>query len=444
MEYPYRYILYRRMNRVVQRYQLRKRLKEISNLFIVLVIVWFVGGTLTILSQWAFSAEIHNSIYDYLQYYWIVFIEVTSGFDVGEEVKILNNTSMAITVVMLIAGMVIGGLVSGEIIAIILNASKKAGFIPEAPSNFKFIDPIIIYGINEHIHGIISSLRNLDGIYRDILVIDKDADTVHIIDEKVYVNVWHIKVNTAKKNYLKEIFSNNLSRELQYSSTNRLFKKSLKSCRVIILPDQTKENDAFTDPDTIQKAMEIETFKRDIYTIVELYSDDVKKYLHQKNIEEWLNISDYSTRLIAQSALRPGLTTVFNEIMGGGSKGDIDDFNEMVGSIENIRLSLIPEQLSNQSYKEISKKLYSQYESPYTLIGFCKYLSKEEKGKDLLRNPDYYYQVNPPSIEKQDNFIKNYDSRSVRFNSQTILNKGHDNDLLIFLSSKDINLNHFT
>ena len=164
MEYPYRYILYRRMNRVVQRYQLRKRLKEISNLFIVLVIVWFVGGTLTILSQWAFSAEIHNSIYDYLQYYWIVFIEVTSGFDVGEEVKILNNTSMAITVVMLIAGMVIGGLVSGDIIAIILNASKKAGFIPEAPSNFKFIDPIIIYGINEHIHGIISSLRNLDGI----------------------------------------------------------------------------------------------------------------------------------------------------------------------------------------------------------------------------------------------------------------------------------------
>ena len=147
------------------------------------------------------------------------------------------------------------------------------------------------------------------------MVIDKDADTVHIIDEKVYVNVWHIKVNTAKKNYLKEIFSNNLSRELQYSSTNRLFKKSLKSCRVIILPDQTKENDAFTDPDTIQKAMEIETFKRDIYTIVELYSDDVKKYLHQKNIEEWLNISDYSTRLIAQSALRPGLTTVFNEIM---------------------------------------------------------------------------------------------------------------------------------
>ena len=129
MEYPYKYILYRRMNRVIQRYQLRKRLKEISNLFIVLVIVWFVGGTLTILSQWAFSAEIHNSIYDYLQYYWIVFIEVTSGFDVGEEVKILNNTSTAITVVMLIAGMVIGGLVSGEIIAIILNASIRTGKI---------------------------------------------------------------------------------------------------------------------------------------------------------------------------------------------------------------------------------------------------------------------------------------------------------------------------
>ena len=113
--------------------------------------VWFIGGTLTILSQWIISPGAQDSARDYLLYYWIVFIEVTSGFDVGDEVNRLNQLSFIIIIVMLVAWLVIGGLVSGQIIAIILNATQKAGFVAEAPKNFKFIDPIIIFGINRHL-----------------------------------------------------------------------------------------------------------------------------------------------------------------------------------------------------------------------------------------------------------------------------------------------------
>ena len=142
MQYTVRYNFSRRVNAIIQRYQLRRSLDQIFNLLLILIAVWFIGGTLTVLSQWFISPEVQESINDYLQYYWIVFIEVTSGFDVGGEVNRLNKLSFIITILMLIAGMIIGGLVSGQIISIILNAAQKAGLVAEAPNNFKFIDPV--------------------------------------------------------------------------------------------------------------------------------------------------------------------------------------------------------------------------------------------------------------------------------------------------------------
>ena len=158
----------------------------------------------------------------------------------------------------------------------------------------------------------------------------------------------------------------------------------------------------------------------------------------QKEIDEWLNISDYSTLMLAQAALRPGLTSVFNKIIGGGNQGS--SYN--IGSIENVRLSLIPDNLGNLPYKKIRKFVELELEKPYIIIGFCKYLPIKERGNEQLRNPEYYYQVNPPSIETQKEFQNKYDSKSVRFNNQTILNENHQNDLLIFFSSNEIVLNN--
>jgi hypothetical protein len=173
---------------------------------LILISVWFIGGTLTILSQWIISPGVQESTNDYLQYYWIVFIEVTSGFDVGGEVERLNYLRFVITILMLIAGMIIGGLVSGQIIAIILNAAQKAGLVAEAPENFKFIDPIIIFGNNKHLHGIISSVRQIDGnANRDIIIIDEEANEISILDKSDYKNIWYIKSDPSKRNYLKGI-----------------------------------------------------------------------------------------------------------------------------------------------------------------------------------------------------------------------------------------------
>jgi len=430
LQYTARYNFSRRVNTVIQRYQLRRRLRQITNLLFFLFIVWFIGGTLTILSQWIISPGAQDSARDYLQYYWIVFIEVTSGFDVGDEVNRLNQLSFIITIVMLIAGMIIGGLVSGQIIAIILNAAQKAGFVAEAPNNFKFIDPIIIFGINRHLHGIISSIRKIDGnANRDIIIIDEKADEVSILSESNYKNIWYIKSNPLMKNYLKEIFDRNISPAFKKSDINKLFKASQKSCRVILLPNLQKDHNIdFLDPETIQKAMEIETFKDNIYTIIQLQSVESKRYLKGKQIDEWLNISDYSTKMIAQAALSPGITNIFNNIMGGGN----EDTNEM------IRLSLIHDSLSNLSFRDIKNWIINDPDIDCILLGFCKFLKEEDKGIERLRNPNYYFQINPVEPRRQEYYRDTYNSMSVKFNKDTILNEGHQNDLLVYFANKNI------
>ena len=431
MQYTARYNFSRRVNTIIQRYQLRRSLDQIFNLMLILISVWFIGGTLTILSQWIITPEVQKSSHDYLQYYWIVFIEVTSGFDVGGEVKRLNTLSFVITILMLIAGMIIGGLVSGQIIAIILNAAQKAGLVAEAPENFKFIDPIIIYGINKHLHGIISSVRRIDGnANRDIIIIDEEADEISILDESDYKNIWYIKSDPSRRNYLKEIFDRNISSDFKQSDINQLYKASQKSCRVILLPNLKKDrNLEFLDPETIQKAMEIETFKENIYTIIQLQSVESKRYLKNKQIDEWLNISDYSTKMIAQAALRPGLTNIFNNIMGGGND---DSANEM------IRLSLIHDSLSNLSFRDIKNWIVNDPDIDCILLGFCKFLTDEDDDIEHLRNPNYYFQINPVDRRRQKYYQDTYKSMSVKFNKDTILNDGHQNDLLVYFADKNI------
>lgn len=432
MEYSTRYNLSRKINTVIQRYQLRRRLREITNLMLILLVVWFVGGTLTILSQWIISPGAQESFNDYFLYYWIVFIEVTSGFDVGDEVNRLNTLSFAITIIMLISGMIIGGLVSGQIISIIINATQRAGFVAEAPNNFKFIDPIIIFGVNRNLHGIILSIRNIDGnSNRDIIIIDQNADEISVISERVYKNVWYIKSNISKKNYLKEIFDRNISPKFHKSDINQLFKASQKSCRVILLPNlQSKNNLDLLDPQTIQKAMEIETFKDNIYTIVQLQSNKGKKYLKNKQIDEWINVSDYSTKMIAQSALTPGITNVFNNIMGEGNSAD---------SNELIRLSLISDELSRLSFREIKNILVNDPNINCILLGFCKYIDNDENNtSEMLRNSNYYFQINPLEPIRQEFYKEKYNSKSVKYNKDTILNDGHQNDLLVYFANKNI------
>jgi len=397
---------------------------------LILIAVWFIGGTLTVLSQWFISPDVQESINDYLQYYWIVFIEVTSGFDVGGEVNRLNKLSFIITILMLIAGMIIGGLVSGQIISIILNAAQKAGLVAEAPNNFKFIDPIIIFGINKHLHGIISSVRRIDGnANRDIIIIDEKADEISILDESDYKNIWYIKSDSSRRNYLKEIFDRNISRDFKQSDINQLYKASQKSCRVILLPNPKKDSKLqFLDPETIQKAMEIESFKDNVYTIIQLQSVESKRYLKGKQIDEWLNISDYSTRMIAQAALNPGITNIFNNIMGGSN----DDTNEM------IRLSLIHDSLSNLSFRDIKNWIVNDPKIDCILLGFCKFLTEDDKGTERLRNPNYYFQINPVEPHRQKYYRETFNSMSVKFNKDTILNEGHQNDLLVYFADNHI------
>ena len=80
-----------------QRYNLRSQFRNIKKLFLFLFIVWMSGSLLTILSQYFFNDERNESLGHYLEYFWIVIIELVSGFDIpGEDLHLTIDASVDI------------------------------------------------------------------------------------------------------------------------------------------------------------------------------------------------------------------------------------------------------------------------------------------------------------------------------------------------------------
>ena len=129
----------------LQKYKLRTQLRNVRKLFVFLFFVWLCGSLLTIASQWLFAGELHETLQDYVKYFWIVIIELVSGFDIPEDIS-LHFVSQLISILMLIMGLVVVGLFTGQIISMFVHVLQKTELFPEKQENFQFEKPIIIIG----------------------------------------------------------------------------------------------------------------------------------------------------------------------------------------------------------------------------------------------------------------------------------------------------------
>lgn len=207
-----RYTINKRFSGFLQKYRLKTQFRNVRKLFIFLFIVWVLGSLLTIISQWLFTSDLHASFHDYLKYFWVVIIELVSGFDIPDDIH-LNVVSQFISIVMLVMGIVVVGLFTGQIISILVHVLQKAELLPEKPENFQFEKPIIICGRNRKLHNIIANLRK--SIYsknREIVVIDKASDQIRVTDRHYYKDVWQLKGEPADRKILEKAIGKNDSR----------------------------------------------------------------------------------------------------------------------------------------------------------------------------------------------------------------------------------------
>jgi hypothetical protein len=357
-----------------QKYALKTHLKIAYKLLILFLVIWLIGSILTILSQWAYTDHYQGTPFDkkYLDYFWPVIIELVSGYDIQDAELKLNIVSRILSVFMLITGVIIFAIFTGQIVSMFIHVLQRINQVPEKPGKFVFKRPIIICGINRKLNRIIEELRsNALSENREIVVVDSDSDQLRIKNKVVYKDVWHVKGNQADRETLKDVIGE------EDTSAIILSKEAVEGCRC-------------SDSRAIETAMAIEGYREKVHTVLELIDERNIPHLKHTKINEWISVSDYGIRLTAQAALQRGMGNIFYKLLGNGTDGP---------KTTQIFFSQgsIPKELINLSYQDIREKVLLYPDIEITLIGFAKYVPQYAMKKMSLGsgNTDYINQLNP-------------------------------------------------
>ncbi len=432
----YRYRLIKRFYAFWQKYQLKTELKNILRLFYLFIITWLVGSVITIFSQVFFSPDIHHTLPDYLQYFWIVIIELVSGFDIGD--IHLNAFSQVITVIMLIVGIVIVGLFTGQIISLFVHVHQRKDYLPEKPETFHFKRPLLICGISAKVDAIIHHLRsNPQTRDQEIVIIDETADQYLIRDQEIYRDVWCVRGNVADRKVLRTTLG------------------CEESVAIILAQECDPGNiSLYSDSKAIQTALAIEAFDENVHTILELIDRRNLAHLMRTRINEFITVSDYGVKLLSQTAMQPGLSNIYDSL--------IDPMNSDAQS-PHIYFYPLPTDspLIGMKYGDIVNQAHRFFSDSMTLVGMAKWFGpilntgdvdrNEQILQELrslgieLRNTKWYVQINPHKKANYCKFGIDFFQQQIEANSEITLFLTHDTvlqeyDKLVYLASNPIKL----
>lgn len=420
-----------------QKYKLRSHLKIASKLLLIFIIVWLLGSILTILSQWAFTDNFHGTPFQckYLKYFWPVIIELISGYDIQPDSLGLNIISNVLSVVVLITGIIIFAVFTGQIVSMFIHVLQRTSNFPEKPNNFKFKRPIIICGVSDKLYNIIKELRKSCLSHnREIIVVDENADTLVKKENEKNDDVWYVKGNQADRKVLESAFGEEDSTAviLATSSSKDL---SLKN----------------SDSKAIQTALAIEGHREKNHTVLELIDERNIPHLEHTKINEWISTTEYGIKLVSQSALQHGLAKVYWHLLGGN--GNRWGENKIYFTRESL-----PEHVAGVSYRSIRDTLVNDSTLDITLIGFARDITPE---KSPTRQ--YIKQLNPVNakcricnsyIPTRDHLGRVHHMCKVCYRLETRLNKYAANplyfpadtllekqDKLIYLSKQEADFN---
>jgi len=226
-----------------------------------------------------------------------VIIELVSGFDIPADEIPLHFVSQIISILMLVMGIVVVGLFTGQIISMFVHVLQRSEYFPEKPDNFQFESPIILCGASNKLYNIIRDLKkSRQARNREIIIIDEKADKIPKFANSKFEDVWYVKGNPGDRNVLKKAIGK-------------------KDCRVIIFSKYLHESHS-TDTSSINTALAIEAFDESVHTVVEIPQNQDAACYEITRVNDWINVSEFSLKLISQAALQPGLAKIYGLLLG--------------------------------------------------------------------------------------------------------------------------------
>jgi voltage-gated potassium channel len=327
------------------------QLDNLYNLFVISVIALIAGANLVYFIEVEF-ADISGPFSDYWKSYWHMIIVLISGIEDKEPVSLGGK---AVVTVFLIAGICVVGMVTAEIVSILVRKFNRKGKIRLKPLNSKMENHIVILGYNKHLDYVVRQLYNAFGGRYYILAVCANADELMISIPFVYKRVVALKGEPLNPEILKKA-------------------DILQAKRVIVLSqNKDSKNIASLDHNCLMKAIAVNAVNKKVPVTVQLNLLESLKFAKVMDNTDFIVSSVYSEKLISQGVLNPGVTEIYRSLMTFSSD-----------SCEFYKIKL-PEYLGKMSFSEAQKYFFHENKKIIP-VGLYKYNFNKKK-YELLINP---------------------------------------------------------
>jgi voltage-gated potassium channel len=271
------------------------RLRSLARLFLWTFLSWVVGTNIVYFTE-ARLAPPNGPFADYWNSYWHMIIVLVSGIEDKEPLSLLGRVEMT---VLLIVGICIVGMLTGEIVAILVKKAQRAGKIALKPPVGKLAQHILILGSNSHLDNVVRQVHAATNGQHYILIVSPDADQLMITDPEVYKMVFGLAGDPVRLDILEAAYVD-------------------EAFRVIILADENADQPRhLLDGEKLMQMLAVVGQRRQVPIVVEVLDPDSASdaaALGDIGVE-FLLVRHYGEGLISQAVLNPGVTKVYTQLM---------------------------------------------------------------------------------------------------------------------------------
>ena len=269
------------------------RLMQLARLFLWVLLAWFIGANVVHFTETELG-HTTGPFADYWTSYWHILIVLVSGIEDKEPLSLLAKVEVT---VLLIVGICMVGMLTGEIVSILVRKAQRAGKVAVKPPSARLEQHVLILGVNSYLDNIIRQVRAALGDQHYIVVVGPGADELKASDPCAYRRVFGLAGDPLDERMLEQADVNSASRV------------------IVLSPDEGDADAAQRDNHALMEAIAVVCRRPNRPLVVELQTEESLRYAAPLEEADFLVSRHYGERLISQSVLNPGVTEVYYRLM---------------------------------------------------------------------------------------------------------------------------------
>jgi voltage-gated potassium channel len=269
-------------------------IRKLGRLFLWAAVAWVIGANLIHITELKLVGE-QGPFADYWRSYWHVLIVLVSGIEDKEPLSTLGRVEITL---LMITGIVVVGMLTGEIVSILVKKVQRAGRLAIKPPSSRFEEHVLILGNNSHLDNVVRQVSAALARRHLLVVVCPEAEELRVTEPAAYRRVYALAGDPVEMRVLEQADVD-------------------AALRVIVLAadDACADDPRQRDNQALMETLAVVCRQGGVPLVVELQTDESLRYATPLEGIDFLVGRHYGARLISQAVLKPGMTRVFDRLM---------------------------------------------------------------------------------------------------------------------------------